>query len=266
MYLLTKWEKCIEENVQLPAKHTRTYEAGGTVSEVRSVTSCISPTPCTAKGITPCTLTSNGPLTPCTLTGNGPLTPSTATGNGPLVRLQAMALYIGNGPLTPCTLTGNGPLTPCTLTGNGPLTPSTATGTGLLTPCRFTGNGPLTQCTITSTSHSSLQLRRHVSHQKHLSSLGKCILSVVPSQIENTVFAFDELRCKVKNSKSHSKAATASLAQYRVFSRDLLIKEYQETLAKNSLNREALTSKQLQHKINVLKKILLHEWKIQLQH
>ena len=52
MYLLTKWEKCIEENVQLPAKHIRAYEAGGTVSEVRSVSTCISPTPCTAKGIT----------------------------------------------------------------------------------------------------------------------------------------------------------------------------------------------------------------------
>ena len=31
MYLLAKWEKCIEEDVQLPAKHIRTYEAGGNV-------------------------------------------------------------------------------------------------------------------------------------------------------------------------------------------------------------------------------------------
>ena len=134
MYLLAKWEKCIEENIQLPAKYIRTYKAGGNVSEVRSITTCISNT-CNSS-------TGTGPLTPCAATGTGSLTPCAAPGTGPL---------------TPCTAPGTGPLTSCMATGTGPLTPCTATGTG---PCVAAGTPPL--------SHYPT---RHNSHQKHLSSL-----------------------------------------------------------------------------------------------
>ena len=151
MYLLTKWEKCLEENVQLPAKYIRTYAAGGNVSELRSCSSgfyTLSLTPCTTTGTEQPVLHSSPPLTPCMTTGtkqpvlhsSPPLTPCMTTGT-------KQPVLHSSPPLTPCTSTGVGteqpvlhsspPLTPCTSTGteqsvlhsSPPLTPCTSTGT-----------------------------------------------------------------------------------------------------------------------------------------
>ena len=92
----------------------------------------------------------------------------------------------------------------------------------------------LTPCTTTGTEQFCLSKNQRItSHNKRLSSIGICILSVVPSQMQKELFVFDELRNKVKPS----------------------------TIRPSQLH---LSYTKPHHKINVLKRILSHEWGVQL--
>ena len=254
-------------------------------------------TPCTSTGTQHSVFELDPPLTPCTSTGtqhsvfelDPPLTPSTSTGT-------QHSVFQLDPPLTPCTSRGtqhsvfqlDPPLTPCTSTGtqhsvfqlDPPLTPSTSTGTQhsvfqldpLLTPCTSTGtqhsvfqlDPPLTPCTSTGNKHrvtSSSKSKGNALHNKQLSSIAKNIISVVPSWMHKEVLTFNELRNKIKASNK----CTGSLQKYRIVSstvKDHLIKEYQES--KQALAKNRPTSSQFRHKTNVLKKILYHEWKVEL--
>lgn len=146
-------------------------------------------------------------------------------------------------PLTPSIPESQTSLPPSTL----PLIPSIPKGQGSLRP-------------------STLALR-----STQLKSTSRCILSVVSPLMQKQVIEFDELRRKVKATKLHS-PSTVLVQQYSTASATLkhsLIKEYKECkeiLAKSN-STTALTdhsTTKLKHKINVLKRVLSHEWKIRL--
>ena len=85
--------------------------------------------------------------------------------------------------------------------------------------------------------------------------------------MKQEVLKFDNLRKELKTRKSHRTHAV-TLENYKTVSEALklnLIEEYREckkTLGNSNQTRSG-TSK-LQHKMNVLKRVLLHEWKVTL--
>ena len=229
-YLITQWERCLENGVQLPAKHIRTYSVDGNVLDVRQCSGYEHVQP---SSLTPCRPTdtateeqvqhSTPPFTPCRPT-------DTATEE---------QVQHSTPPLTPCRPT------------------DTATeeqvqhSTPPLTPCR-----PVKQ----KVSNAGLS-------NGQLSSVCKCILSVVSARMRTEVLAFDQLRTKIKASQSLHREVPHLYKRYQVASttlRDHLIQEYQEALACKS--KPTPLGQTLQHKINVLKRVLNHEWGVKLQH
>lgn len=156
--------------------------------------------------------------------------------------------------LTPCTTAA----TECHMQESLSLTPcTTECHIPFLTPCRPIG--------IEQQVHKSKEI---ASQNTQLSSVGKCILSVAPAWMQAEVFAFDTLRNKVKALRSQNKTVTSLLKDYQVKSatiRDHLIQEYHRSrkqTAKN--NSHSGLEQKLQHKSNVLRKLLDHEWRVKL--
>ena len=107
-----------------------------------------------------------------------------------------------------------------------------------------------------------------VEYKSKLTSLGKSILSVVSQGMKSTVLDFDQLRSRIKSSLAHHRAPSL-INQYQFASenlRDHLIEEHQKLSFE--MHHETHTYSQaqaLQHRLNVLKRILNHEWKVQLK-
>ena len=78
--------------------------------------------------------------------------------------------------------------------------------------------------------------------------------------MKQQVFEFDKIRKQIKSSNSHN-APTILLQRYKTVSEELkngLIGDYNKY---KQINKSSFTS-QTKHKLNVLKKVLSHEWNI----
>ena len=210
VYLLSKWEQCLDEMVQLPAQNVRTYQTNGACS-ITSLTSCSTSASSesaesqrTHVPLTPCTSTASSesaeshvPLTPCTSTASSesaesqrthvPLTPCTSTASSESAESQRTHV-----PLTPCTSTASSesaesqrthvPLTPCTSTASSesaesqrthvPLTPCTSSASGESDESRCT-HVPLTPCTSSASGESDESRCTHVPLTHTSSASGK---------------------------------------------------------------------------------------------
>ena len=171
--------------------------------------------------------------------------------------------------------------TACTPTGTDSEQP-TQCSTASLTPCTPSGtdNEQPTQCltvSLTPCIHTGTDAEHNLTcsafclnlaeHNSKLSSLGKCILSVVQTKMENEVLTFDRLRSKIKSSQSRHRLHTSLSYHYQAASttlRDHLIQEYQEVSSNIHTHSQAQTQN-LQHKLNVLRRGLNHEWKLTIQ-
>ena len=166
----------------------------------------LSLTPCMTSGTEQSVLHSSPPLTPCmTIYRHQAARAALESPPSLPVRLQA--------PSSPCCtrVPPPPPSLPVRLQAQSrpcctrvppppppPPTPYTTTGTEQPV---LHSTPPLTPCTTTGKEQFCLSKNQRItSHNKRLSSIGKCILSVVPSQIQKEVFVFDELRNKVKTS------------------------------------------------------------------
>ena len=97
---------------------------------------------------------------------------------------------------------------------------------------------------------------------------------VVSPRFHKEIREFDRLRNKLKTTKLSNKTESTSVEIYRSASanlRDHLIREYQESKKNLGINKTkpmpvgTIQVKNLQHKVNVLKRILYHEWRVELQ-
>ena len=91
--------------------------------------------------------------------------------------------------------------------------------------------------------------------------------------MQHQVVQFDKLRKAMKYAKSNNKIPTPLLMTYNTASEELkqnLINEYRESKRKLMATSIADSTEgvdkgsTIQHKINVLKRVLLHEWKLTL--
>ena len=221
-----------------------------------SLTSCTSGTSVqtpTHVSLTPCTSGTSAQtpthvsLTPCT-SGTSTQTPTHVS-------------------LTPCTsgtsvqMPTHVSLTPCT---SGTSAPTQATHLPF-SPCSAKS---LKQLANASPPHplSACNSSRQVMYSSNTgpySSIGKSLVQVTPSSIHNSIQEFDQLRQKVKFARARKKLCSRTLGQYERVSNNLkqqLLNQLQRNSEKILELKDSECSKQLQHKNNVLKKILAHEW------
>ena len=95
------------------------------------------------------------------------------------------------------------------------------------------------------------------------SSIGKSLVQDTPSSIHNSIQEFDQLRQKVKFARARKKLCSRTLGQYERVSNNLkqqLLNQLQRNSEKILELKDSECSKQLQHKNNILKNILAHEW------
>ena len=230
LYLLKQWEECLEKGVSLPAKYIRTYAADGNVLEVQSCSGFI--TPSTEDHVNHSTVS---------------LTPYTTAA-------------------TECHVQESLSLTPCRPTCTGTedhVNHSTVSLTPCTTPCHISSLTPRRPIGIEQQVLWSHKSKDIAPQNTQLSSVGKCILSVAPTWMQAEVFAFDTLRNKVKALRSQNKTVTSLLKDKSATIQDHLIQEYhrsQKQTAKN--NSHSGLEQKLQHKLNVLRKLLDHEWRV----
>ena len=180
-YLLTQWERCLEQGVQLPSKYIRTYSADGNLLEVHQNTNPTVNTPC----------------------------PVSESHPGASDKEQTEV-------------------------------PKSPSQPGTMRP----GASDKEQTEVPKSP-------------PRLSSLSRCILSVVPREMRDKVLAFDILRSKIK-SKFRHKVLPRDYQEASLSLRDQLTQQYR------MLCSQANQDKHIQHKINVIKRVLKHEWSVTL--
>ena len=138
------------------------------------------------------------------------------------------------------------------------------------TPC-FSGKGqPMqTKPSLMSTpcsSHATTLQPKQLQASKPSSSVAKTMLTVLPRHMHGKVLTFDHLRYKAKTCK---KTPHKLLQQYQAASatvKDKLIEQLGTNLQEIKTSKSPVHQKQLQHNTNVIKRILGHEWNINIEH
>ena len=93
-----------------------------------------------------------------------------------------------------------------------------------------------------------------------LSSLSKCIFSVLPGEMKEVV-AFDTLKSKIKSKYRH-RALPRKYQEVSFSLRNKLIQQYQKEV--NRMLHSKIQDKHIQHRLNVIKRVLKHEWNVTL--
>ena len=298
-YLLSKWEQCQEEKIELPAQYIRTYQTNGDSNSI--ISNPVSLIPCSSRepsqsaqvrpplSLTPCSSREPGQpaqvrpplsLTPCSSREPGQpaqvrpplsLTPCSSREPGQPAQVQPPLS------LTPCSSREPGQpaqvrpplsLTPCS--SHEPGQPAQVRPPLSLTPCssREPGQPAQIRPPLSLSSRPSTKLLAS-SKLGPRSSLAKLVFQVLPKNKHDQVIAFDQLRSEVKSAKTSYTLSHISLPNYQTASTNLK----QELLGQFIKNSETIQQyqgresgehsayvKQLQHKNNILKKILAHEW------
>ena len=194
---------------------------------------------------------------------------------------SASATTAPDAPLAGISGTTGGPLPPHTSVARVYATTGTPLShTSIPTPIASTPTNALhsnrlsvQQVHISTTSTPNRSVNRKQLFVEHLSaktgSLAKCLLTVLPKTSQQEILAFDNLRSHVKSHSSSVQLSPHLLLEYETMStclKNKLIEELHRTMqALKQYNPSLHTSdneKTLQHKVNIAKKVLAHEWKI----
>ena len=290
-YLLTQWERCLEQGVQLPSKYIRTYSADGNLLEVHQNTNPTVNTPCPVSESHPGasdkeqTEVPKSPSQPGTMRPGAsdkeqtevPKSPSQPGTMHPAASDKEQT-EVPKSPSQPGTMRPGasdkeqtevpkspsqpGTMRPGASDKEQTEVPKSPSQPGTMRP----GASDKEQTEVPKSPSQPGTMRPGASDKEQtevpkspprLSSLSRCILSVVPREMRDKVLAFDILRSKIK-SKFRHKVLPRDYQEASLSLRDQLTRQYR------MLCSQANQDKHIQHKINVIKRVLKHEWSVTL--
>ena len=290
-YLLTQWERCLEQGVQLPSKYIRTYSADGNLLEVHQNTNPTVNTPCPVSESHPGasdkeqTEVPKSPSQPGTMRPGAsdkeqtevPKSPSQPGTMRPAASDKEQT-EVPKSPSQPGTMrpaasdkeqtevpkspSQPGTMRPGASDKEQTEVPKSPSQPGTMRP----GASDKEQTEVPKSPSQPGTMRPGASDKEQtevpkspprLSSLSRCILSVVPREMRDKVLAFDILRSKIK-SKFRHKVLPRDYQEASLSLRDQLTQQYR------MLCSQANQDKHIQHKINVIKRVLKHEWSVTL--
>lgn len=110
---------------------------------------------------------------------------------------------------------------------------------------------------------SSNTARQSASKPGACSTLAKSLLQVMPKNKHDKLLAFDKLRSKVKSVKAINTVCHVRVEDYQTASQNLkeeILRQNNEEIVQFKSGRHWAYVQEVQHKNNILKKILKHEW------
>ena len=283
IYLLTNWEKCLEVEVQLPAYYIRTY---GNTHNIRAcnphathvnadLTYTMAPTePLQARPYLSCTPLSSRALTqPTKAQPSLSCIPLPSRALSQLTQAQPSLSCIPLPSRAPSQLTQAQPSLSCTpLPSRAPSQPTQAQPSLLCTPLSSRAPSQPTQaqpslsCTPLSSRGTLLSPKcLQLTKPGPCSSLALSILPVISKNMHDKVLAFDLLRNKAKTAKANNTTSRVLVQQYQAASATLSDELLEQLKTNCQLIQNSETSadaKEIEHKNNIIKKILSHEWNI----
>ena len=280
LHLLSVWEKCVEDEVRLPASKIETYTANGNLL----ARSCQQTQAISSNSLPPCPTSGPDQQTQALSSNSLPLCPT----SGPDQQTQALS----SNSLPPCPTSGpdqqtqalsSNSLHLCPNSGpgqhtqalsfnslpscptSGPDQQTQALSFNSLPPCPTSGPDQQTQA-LSFNSHPPCPTSGQPRSKHPQTALARCLQPIVPQYTQEELLAFDALRCKVKAAKGHDTSShfhqTYKIASTNI--REKLIDQLKKnirlltTYKINYVNTSA--KKDLEHNTNVLKKVLSHEW------